>query len=225
MRALTPRRPSHATVVAYVALLLAMSGTAYAAATVGSGDVVDDSLRSVDLKDGAAVRSEDVVNDSFSGGGLTGQDIREGTLKMPVGVVGYSEHVRVGHEGIYIPAMEAVPAALSVNAITADYRCPDFPAENDGTLYLQVDGPGDLFIDQGEPDPTYIRVPDQSSFSTQLVTHATGDAFTIQYKRDAGTARPVAVMTMFVFVVGLPGLDGVNHGSCHLQAQLFDATE
>ena len=73
-------RPSHATVVAYLALFVALGGTAYAAATIGSAEVVDDSLQSVDLKDNAAVGSRDVVNDSVTGGGLGSVDVRNNSL-------------------------------------------------------------------------------------------------------------------------------------------------
>jgi hypothetical protein len=43
--------------VAYLALVVATSGTAYAAATISSAQVVNNSLRSVDLRDRAAVRA------------------------------------------------------------------------------------------------------------------------------------------------------------------------
>jgi len=62
-------RPSHATVVAYLALFVALGGTAYAAATIGSGQIVDNSIRSVDVR-----------NDSSSGGGLRSADIVESSL-------------------------------------------------------------------------------------------------------------------------------------------------
>ncbi|MGI9020503.1 MAG: hypothetical protein ACR2G3_07330 [Solirubrobacterales bacterium] len=54
---------------------------AYAAATVNSGDVVNNSLKSGDLKDTAAVKSADVRDDGLPGGGLTGADIDESTLQ------------------------------------------------------------------------------------------------------------------------------------------------
>jgi hypothetical protein len=62
-------------VVGYLALFVALSGTAYAAATVDSGNVVNDSLKSADLKNGKAVKSTDVKVDS-----LVGDDIDEPTL-------------------------------------------------------------------------------------------------------------------------------------------------
>jgi hypothetical protein len=64
-----------ATLIAYLALTVAMSGAAYAAGTIGSADIIDNSIRSVDLKDGAAVSGVDVVDDS-----LTGADVNERTL-------------------------------------------------------------------------------------------------------------------------------------------------
>ena len=65
----------HTTAVAYLALVLASSGVAYAAATIGSAEVINNSLRSVDMADGLAVGGIDVINDS-----LTGADIKEATL-------------------------------------------------------------------------------------------------------------------------------------------------
>jgi hypothetical protein len=68
-------RPSHGTVVAYLALFVALGSGAYAATQVGSKDVTDDSLRSRDLRDGTAVTGRDVRDDK-----LTGDDVREKTL-------------------------------------------------------------------------------------------------------------------------------------------------
>lgn len=69
-----------ANAVAYLALFIALGGTSYAAATIGSSQVVNESLTTSDLKDDQAVRSRDVRDDRLKGGGLRGQDIRENTL-------------------------------------------------------------------------------------------------------------------------------------------------
>ena len=59
--------------------LVLCGGTAYAANTIGSADVIDNSLRSVDLKDGSAVTGTDVTDDS-----LKGADVDESSLgKVP----------------------------------------------------------------------------------------------------------------------------------------------
>jgi hypothetical protein len=83
-------------VVGYVALFVALGGTAFAAATVDSRDVVNNSLRSADLKNQKAVKGKDVrdstlqgvdVDDSSLGGAdvadnsLGGADVDETTLE------------------------------------------------------------------------------------------------------------------------------------------------
>ncbi len=52
--------------------LVIAGGTAYAANTIGSADVIDNSLLSADLKNNQAVRSADVANEN-----LTGVDIAD----------------------------------------------------------------------------------------------------------------------------------------------------
>ena len=55
------RRPDHKTIVASLALLVVLiTGSAYAAATIDSGDVINNSLKSVDLKNNAGVKGADV---------------------------------------------------------------------------------------------------------------------------------------------------------------------
>ena len=57
--------------VAYLALFVSLStGTAWAAGTIGSADVIDNSLRSVDLRNGGAVRGVDVVDDDLTAADL-----------------------------------------------------------------------------------------------------------------------------------------------------------
>ena len=71
---------TYANVVATLALFLALGGGAYAAATIGSPQVIDNSLQSQDLKDNSAVRTRDVADDTVTGGGLGGWDIKDHTL-------------------------------------------------------------------------------------------------------------------------------------------------
>lgn len=63
------RRPNHATVVAYLALFVALSGTAWAAATIGPGDIKDNAVRSKHIKEGQ-VKSADVADDSVAAADL-----------------------------------------------------------------------------------------------------------------------------------------------------------
>jgi hypothetical protein len=80
MERFTRRKPSPAMVVALISLFVSLSGVAWAANTVDSSDVVDNSLLSRDLKDNEAVKTADVVNDTTTGGGLTAPDLRAGSV-------------------------------------------------------------------------------------------------------------------------------------------------
>jgi hypothetical protein len=90
------RTPRHGTVVAYVALIAALSGggAAYAAAQIGANDIKPNAVRSKHIKDGQ-VRTNDLALDAVTGaqvadnaldgnditdGSLTGDDITESTL-------------------------------------------------------------------------------------------------------------------------------------------------
>lgn len=64
-------------------------GVVYAANTIGSSDIIDESILSQDIKNGQVktahignnqVRTVDVVDDTFSGGGLGSSDIAANTL-------------------------------------------------------------------------------------------------------------------------------------------------
>ena len=64
-----------------LALFLVLAGgTAYATGTIGSADVIDNSLQSIDLKNNAAVKSADVRNDTSSAGGLAQEDLADGSV-------------------------------------------------------------------------------------------------------------------------------------------------
>ena len=71
---------NHTTVVAYLALFVALGGSAYAAATITGRDVVNASLTGADIRNGS-VRTADVQ-------GITGRDLGAGapwTLRSPDG--------------------------------------------------------------------------------------------------------------------------------------------
>ena len=87
MRHFTQRRPTPAMVVAFVALLAALSGTAVALPgtnTVDSGDIKNSTIRSKDIRNNN-VRSGDIRNNSVRSGDvrnstLTGTDVRDESL-------------------------------------------------------------------------------------------------------------------------------------------------
>src|SRR5687768_1121308 len=90
------RTPSPALVIACVALFVALSGAAYAAATIGSSDIIDGSIRNRDFKDGT-LRGNEAKRNGFGGGA-----IKESTLdKVDNAAVadGFSRHAVVSEAG------------------------------------------------------------------------------------------------------------------------------
>jgi hypothetical protein len=92
------RQHIRSNVIGYIALFVALSGTAYAANTVGSSDIIDESILSQDIKNGevknndlgtdavgsgkivdSAVRSADVADDTTDFG-LTAQDLEPASV-------------------------------------------------------------------------------------------------------------------------------------------------
>ena len=77
--------PSHGTVIAYVALFIALGGVAYGVATIGPGDIKTDAVRPRHINEDAvrskhinedAVRSEQIKAET-----VTGEDVDETTLE------------------------------------------------------------------------------------------------------------------------------------------------
>jgi hypothetical protein len=62
-------RPSPALVIACLALFVALSGVAYAAATIGSNQIIDGSIRNRDFKDGT-LRGQEAKRNGFGGGAI-----------------------------------------------------------------------------------------------------------------------------------------------------------
>lgn len=79
------RRPSHATIVAYVALVAGLTtGAAYAANTVGSADIIDGAVRTADLG-ASAVTTAKIANNAvttakIADGQVTVGDVGQGAV-------------------------------------------------------------------------------------------------------------------------------------------------
>ncbi len=100
MRSIRPRHPSHATVIAYLALFVALSGTALAASKVKSGDIkngavtkkkihkqavttsrLDDSAVTTEKLADLAVTQGKLGDDSVSNGKLQSDSVSQGKLQ------------------------------------------------------------------------------------------------------------------------------------------------
>ena len=97
-------RPSPGTVIALVALFVALGGTAYSALRIDSSDVVNNSLVSRDLKNRKGVKDVDVVPNA-----LTGKAIKEAKLGQ----------VPSAREADMLDGLDST-AFLGVNARAAD---------------------------------------------------------------------------------------------------------
>ena len=82
------RRPSHATVVAYLALFVALSGTAMAVDgplagqnTVGSEDIINSEVRTGDIGD-AAVGGNDLAPDAVGSGKIDERQVKNADLSI-----------------------------------------------------------------------------------------------------------------------------------------------
>src|SRR3954451_20581532 len=78
MKRLSRYRPAPAMIVACMALFVALVGVGYAAATIGSAQIKNNSIRGKDIRN-STITGKDVKNNS-----LTGSDVRESRLgKVP----------------------------------------------------------------------------------------------------------------------------------------------
>jgi hypothetical protein len=107
------KRPSHSTVVSYLALFVALGGsTAYAANTIGSDDVIDESLLSQDIKDGE-VKTSDLKNSSVT------------SLKINNGSVLNAEIASNAVTGSKIASGAVTTGKLGATSVTVSKLAPD----------------------------------------------------------------------------------------------------
>jgi hypothetical protein len=141
-------RHLRANLIAYLALFVALSGTAWAASKIGSGDIRNDAILSRHIKNGQ-VASDDLGKGSVTGpkvanGSLTGADVRAATL--PGGEIHGVDAAAVG--GI-APAEVGGRAGRSSfgpsPCATLNPRGDSRPA-NCGEVQLTLQHPGRLLI-------------------------------------------------------------------------------
>jgi len=159
----------HGTVAAYLALFLASSAAVYAAATIGSPEVINNSLQSIDLRDGLAVKGVDVVNES-----LTGADINESTLSS---ILARGTGVRV------LSNRAVVPTGTNV-AVTF--------LELDGLGVLKADcAQGDIYatVYWSPPNSSVDYWSDQNSTGALVPGSTSGATVTVAFHEVASDQR------------------------------------
>jgi hypothetical protein len=107
-----PRRPGHATVVAYLALFVALGGTSYAALSISGKNVKNGSLTGADLKNNSVASAD--VRDR----GLLAKDFKAGQLPAgPTGPTG-------------APGVPGLPGAAGSSGLSKAYYVTRTTAEN-----------------------------------------------------------------------------------------------
>jgi hypothetical protein len=137
MRLPSLRRPSPSMVVSIMALVVASTGTSYAAGLIGSDDVRNNSLTSQDVKDGS-LKGRDITGDSIGSnkvrnGSLKSKDFKAGQL--PAGAVGPAGPAGVGRWAL-VDATGAIIAQSGGFSVTAGY--PAAPAAANGNVYINA---------------------------------------------------------------------------------------
>lgn len=137
MRLPSLRRPSPSMAVSIMALVVASTGTSYAAGLIGSDDVRNNSLQSSDIKD-KTIKGRDLKNNVFGSnkirnGSLKERDFKDGVLKS--GPAGPAGPAGVGRWAL-VDATGAIIAQSGGFSVTAGY--PAAPAAANGNVYINA---------------------------------------------------------------------------------------
>jgi hypothetical protein len=120
--------PSHATVVAYLALFMAMGGTAYASVQWSSADIADGSLLSVDVQDNSLTGAD------ISPGSITTSDLAAGTIDSGDGSAAAGAPLAVAsNPGAVTGPMYSTDATAAQQVLSVSF---DVPAGE--SYYVQV---------------------------------------------------------------------------------------
>ncbi len=172
MKRVLAQRPSPATVIASIALFVALGGVSYGVATgsIDSREITDNTIRSKDIRNNG-VYSRDLRNNQVYGidirnGTIRGRDVAPNTLtedqiaesklgQVPraadataLGGVPASGYARAAEPVRLVGTSAQPPFAPGVSALGGSDLSPGFWKDGAGTAHLQgaVDGPiGDLF--------------------------------------------------------------------------------
>ena len=148
MRLPSLRRPSPSMAVSIMALVVASTGTSYAAGLIGSDDVRNNSLQSSDIKD-KTIKGRDLKNNAFGSnkirnGSLKERDFKDGVLKAgpagPAGPAGVGRWALVDATGAIVAQSGGfeVEAAYPVLPNTAVAGAPDNSLRANGNVYIET---------------------------------------------------------------------------------------
>lgn len=142
MRLPALRRPSPSMAVSVMALLVASTGTSYATGLIGSADIRNDSITTMDVKDntlkGRDIKDDVIGSNKIRNGSLKTTDFKAG--QVPAGPQGPAG---VGRWAL-VDATGAIIAQSGGFSVTAAY--PAAPAAANGNVYINA---GEDLTDNG----------------------------------------------------------------------------
>lgn len=137
MRLPSLRRPSPSMAVSIMALVVASTGTSYAAGLIGSDDIKNNSIQSKDVKDGSLkgrdIKGNSIGSNKIRNGSLKSKDFKAGQL--PAGAVGPAGPAGVGRWAL-VDATGAIIAQSGGFSVTAGY--PALPSAGNGNVYINA---------------------------------------------------------------------------------------
>ena len=137
MRLPSFRRPSPSMAVSIMALVVASTGTSYAAGLIGSDEVRNNSLTTMDIKDrtlkGRDIKNNVIGSNKIRNGSLKSRDFKAGQL--PAGAQGPAGPAGVGRWAL-VDATGAIIAQSGGFTVTAGY--PAAPAAANGNVYINA---------------------------------------------------------------------------------------
>ncbi|MBL0746767.1 hypothetical protein [Nocardioides baculatus] len=137
MRLPSLRRPSPSMAVSIMALVVASTGTSYAAGLIGSDDIKNNSIQSKDVKDGSLkgrdINGNSIGSNKIRNGSLKERDFKDGVLKS--GPAGPAGPAGVGRWAL-VDATGAIIAQSGGFSVTAGYVAT--PAAANGNVYINA---------------------------------------------------------------------------------------
>ena len=188
-------RPSHATVVAYLALFVALGGSAYAVDTVNSSDIVDGQVKSVDVGD-AEIKSADVKDQSlttFDVSTFLGADIVDGTITgADVADTSSLESGDIHEEGLAfnntLLSSDLAPGSVGSSEVADHSLTANDVGENEFNFAANVPGLG-AHTCSTSPITGAVAQGDHLLLTPEANTSVAGLTYGIAYRSDSGNAQ------------------------------------
>ena len=147
MRLPSLRRPSPSMAVSIMALVVASTGTSYAAGLIGSDDVRNNSLQSSDIKDktikGRDIKNNVIGSNKIRNGSLKERDFKAGVLKSgpagPAGPAGVGRWALVDATGAIVAQSGGFTVAAAYPTLPNTAVAPaDNSARANGNVYINA---------------------------------------------------------------------------------------